>query len=208
MPYLNHLMNDENVFYFNNVHTVVGLGNTSDAEFAVNTGYYPMGDLTIFWEANDKIFDIQSLPKMFGDEYISYSFNPTIEGFYSHKYIHQNWLKFDLFSGFETVNSAYPHKENPDMYLYDNWVSDEAMLDYSFSKAKEALADNKKFYVFTQTISPHYPFVDLENKYSREHNRIDFSNVGKKFNNYLNQINYNDKIIYDFILKAKTSIRK
>lgn len=205
-PCLNNFIQGDNVFYFNNVHTVVGLGNTSDAEFAVNTGYYPTGDLTIFWEAHDRLFDIQSLPKMFGDEYISYSFNPTIEGFYSHKYIHENWLGFESFTGFESYNLNFPYERNKDKYLHDMWVSDEAMLDYSLDKAKEVLAKDKKFYVFAQTISPHYPFVDLEEKYKYPHQRISFPSISKKFENYLNQINYNDRIIFDFITKAQSEL--
>ena len=206
MPSLNSFIRDENVFYFNNVHTVVGLGNTSDAEFAVNTGYYPIGDLTIFWEANDKLFDIQTLPKIFGDDYISYSFNPTIEGFYSHKYVHENWLGFDLFTGFETYNFVYPYEQNKDKYLHKMWVSDEAMLDYSLDKAKDVLANDKNFYIFAQTISPHFPYADLESVYRLPHKKNSFPNVSKKFENYLNQINYNDKIITEFLLKAKEEL--
>ena len=204
MPYLNEFIKQENVFYFNNVHTVVGLGNTSDAEFAVNTGFYPTGDLTIFWEAYDSLFEIQSLPKMFGEEYISYSFNPTIEGFYAHKYMHENWLGFDLFTGFETFESKYPYNQNQDMFLYEKWVSDKAMLAYSVEKAEEVLNDNKNFYIFSQTISPHYPFVSLEENRTREW--INFTGVSNKFQNYLNQINYNDKILCDFLLEAETKL--
>ena len=204
MPYLNAFINQENVFYFNNVHTVVGLGNTSDAEFAVNTGFYPTGDLTIFWEAFDNLFEIQSLPKMFGEEYISYSFNPTIEGFYAHKYMHENWLGFNMFTGFETFESKYPYNKNQDMYLHEMWVCDEAMLDYAVEQALSVINENKNFYIFAQTISPHYPFVTLEKK--RNHEWIDFSSVSSKFQNYLNQMNYNDKILYDFLLEAETKL--
>ncbi len=204
MPYLNEFINQENVFYFSNVHTVVGLGNTSDAEFAVNTGFYPTGDLTIFWEAHGNLFEIQSLPKMFGEEYISYSFNPTIEGFYAHKYMHENWLGFDLFTGFETFKSKYPYSQNKDMYLHEKWVSDKAMLDYSMEKAKEVLKENKNFYIFSQTISPHYPFVSLEE--NRTHEWINFTGISNKFQNYLNQINYNDKILCDFLLEAEMKL--
>ena len=203
-PYLNQFINEENVFYFDNVHTVVGIGNTSDAEFAVNTGFYPTGDLTIFWEVYDKLFEIQSLPKMFGDDYICYSFNPTIEGFYAHKYIHENWLGFDLFSGFETFESTHLYSKNEDLYLHQKWVSDKAMLEYSLEKAVEVLEENKHFYIFSQTISPHYPFVDLEK--NRNHEWINFPNLSGKFNNYLNQINYNDKMLYEFILEATSKL--
>lgn len=206
MPYMNDFIADENVFYFSNVHTVVGLGNTSDAEFAFNTGYYPLGDLTIAWEAYDKVFDIQSLPKMFSDKYISYSYNPTIEGFYAHKYVHENLYAFKQFSGFETFERNYPYINHKDRYLHKKWVSDEAILDFAMLNAKNVLTNAKNFYVFAQTISPHYPFVDLSKAYSKPHDSIDFGDLENKFQNYLNQINYNDKVIYDFLLKAKDEL--
>ena len=92
------------------------------------------------------------------------------------------------------------------MYLHEMWVSDEAMLNHSLEEAKVVLKQDKKFYVFAQTIAPHFPFVELEGKYQNQHNRIDFPNISDKFENYLNQINYNDKIITDFLLKAQMEL--
>ena len=206
MPYMNELIQDKNMFYFSNMHTIVGMGNTSDAEFAVNTGYYPLGDLTINWEAYDNMFNIQSLPKMFGDEYISLSYNPTIEGFYAHKYIHENLYHFDRFTGFETFNKKYPYHNHQKLYLHKKWVSDEAILDYALEEAKEITSKGKKAFIFAQTISPHYPFVDISSKYSNPYKMIGFKGASRKFNNYLNQISYNDKIIYDFLMKAKDEL--
>ena len=56
-PRLNEFIKEENVYYFSNLHSVVGLGNTSDAEMAFNTGYYPLGDLTINWAFYDNYFE-------------------------------------------------------------------------------------------------------------------------------------------------------
>ena len=207
MPYMNEFIKDENVFYFSNLHTVVGLGNTSDAEFAFNTGYYPTGDLTITWNAYDRLFDIQSLPKMFGDEYISDSYNPTIEGFYAHKYVHENFYGFKRFTGFETFEEKHPYQSNVGLYLHKKWVSDQAILEYALGEAMKTLEDDKNFYVFSQTISPHYPFTDLSKSYKTPKEWIDFGKIEKKFQNYLNQISYNDKILYDFMIKAKEELK-
>ena len=206
MPYMNNLIHEENVFYFSNMHTVVGLGNTSDAEFAFNTGYYPLGDLTINWEVYDDLFEIQGIPKMFGDDYVKYSYNPTIEDFYAHKYVHEHFFGYDKFSGFETFNNKYPYHNFIEYYLHEKWVSDEAILDLALSNSVEALCDEKKVMVFAQTISPHYPFTDIRSRYSRPYNWIEFDNVSNKFENYLNQINYIDRILYDFLLKAKDEL--
>ena len=207
MPHINELMKDENMFYFSNTHTIVGIGNTSDAEFSFNTGYYPLGDLTINWEAYDKMFDIQSLPKMFGEEYISYSYNPTIEGFYAHKYIHENFYKFNRFVGFESYEKLYPYDKNHSLYLNKKWVSDEAILEYALQESKKVIEEGKKSYTFAQTIAPHYPFVDISDNYSNQYDYINFKGATSKFNNYLNQIRYNDKVLADFLLKAKDELK-
>jgi phosphoglycerol transferase MdoB-like AlkP superfamily enzyme len=202
-PYLSSLLLEDDVFFFPNVNTVVGMGNTSDAEFAFNTGYYPLGDLTIVWEAKDRLFEIGSLPKMFKD-YICYAYNPTIEGFYAHKYVFENLYKFDEFKGFETHNKLYPYEKNTNMYLQKKWVSDEAILNLALADSKKVLDENKNFYVFAQTITPHYPFVDLD--YYKEFDCYDFKNLDKKFNNYLNQIHYIDKVLYDFLSIGKEAL--
>lgn len=198
-PNLNKLLEDENAFYFSNVHNVVGLGNTSDAEFVVNTGYYPVGDLTIAWEAYDKLFEIQNLANSFGEKYISYSYNPTIEGFYGHKYVHEKLYSFKEFKGFESFNQVYPYKNNKDLYLSEKWVSDEAILDLALLDAVNVLNEAKNFYIFLETISPHYPFSLLSSKYPN----YNYGEIDLKFNNYLNQIAYIDKVLYDFIMKAQ-----
>ncbi len=203
-PNLNKLILDKNVFYFSNLHTVVGMGNTSDAEFAFNTGYYPLGDLTIVWEAYDKLFDIQSLPKMFPN-YISKAYNPTIEGFYAHKYVFENLYKFDSFKGFESFNKLYPIDLYSDSYLYKSWVSDWAMLNFSFTEANQILNDGNNFYIFSQTISPHYPFVGLP-FYNRFPN-YEFSGLDNKFRNYLNQIHYIDEVLYELLMMGKEKLK-
>lgn len=199
-PNLNKLILDENTFYFDNVHTVVGLGNTSDAEFTLNTGYYPVGDLTISWEAYDRLFDIQSLPKLFGDNYISYSYNPTIEGFYGHKYVHEKFYGFHKFKGLETYETLYPYSLNRELYLSRKWVSDQAILSLALGDAIDVLSQDKNFYIFLETISPHYPFSLESDKYPD--NNYGYQDI--RFNNYLNQINYIDEVLYKFIIKASS----
>ena len=201
MPYTQVLLNDPNTFYFTNAHTSVGLGNTSDAEFAFNTGIYPLGDNTIAWDAYDDLFDINSIPKLFNANYNCYSYNPTIESFYAHKYIHEKLYCFDKFSGFETFEKTYSYATNQSLYLGEKWVSDTSILSLCTLDASKSLKQGKNFYIFTETITPHYPFLDLSDKYDNYTNLI-FDQLDSKFNNYLSQIHQNDKIIYDAIIHA------
>jgi phosphoglycerol transferase MdoB-like AlkP superfamily enzyme len=185
------------------MHTAVGLGNTSDAEFVVNTGYYPLGDVTIVWEANDNPFYIQSLPKMFTEGYNSFSYNPTIEDFYAHKNVHENFYNFDQFKGYESFERKYHYDSYLDLYLHKKWVSDKAILEFALEDGKKTIEDEKNFYIFAQTITPHYPFVDLE---AYQDIKFRVSGASKKFNNYLSQVSYIDKILYDFIKLAEKEL--
>lgn len=206
MPYMNKLLESDNAFFFSNAYTVVGLGNTSDAEFAVNTGFLPVGDMTIAWEAYDHDFTMHSLAKGFGNSYEKYSYNPTLEDFYAHKFDHENLYGFDLFRGIESYRNDYPQKDNPDRYLQKNWVSDEYMLLYAMDHAKAALDNGNHFYSFVETISPHLPFDDLSDKYPSDvvYEKIDFTEeISDQFKNYMNQFHYNDKVMYDVIMKAQ-----
>ncbi|MDE7384457.1 MAG: hypothetical protein K2M84_01730, partial [Anaeroplasmataceae bacterium] len=100
-PFFNRLFKDSNCFYFNNVYTTVGIGNTSDAEFAFFTGMYPTGDMTVAWEFDAYDFQMPVLGEHFKD-YLSYSYNPTNESFYNHNNLHEQLYKVTDFRGLET----------------------------------------------------------------------------------------------------------
>lgn len=209
MPYMQKLLEDDNAFCFKNAYTVVGLGNTSDAEFAVNSGLFPVGDLTIAWEANDKAFTIQNIASTLSDNYVKKSYNPTVEKFYAHRFVHENFYSFNRFYGIESYRKDYPQKQYPDNYLKENWVSDEAILNYALGHAIETVSNNQNFYTFLETISPHYPFDDLSDNYSNDKEYIKLpldKRLSDQFKNYINQFHHNDKIIYDFIMKAQESL--
>lgn len=209
MPYMQQLINEKTsdgkqaAFYFSNAHTVVGLGNTSDAEFTFNTGIYPTGDETIAWQAYDYDFSLNNLSDAFGADYLCYSYNPTVEEFYAHKFVHENLYAFDKFRGIESYRVDYPqNEENAYRYLRNNWVADEYMLKYAIDHAKDAVNSGKNYYSFVETISPHLPFDDLSENYPSdvEYEILDFGDeLSDQFTNYLNQFHHNDKIIYDCV---------
>jgi phosphoglycerol transferase MdoB-like AlkP superfamily enzyme len=201
MPNMMNLLANENTFYFDNAYSVVGLGNTSDAEFAVLTGYYPPGNKTIAWDAYDNLFQVTSLPDLFPDNYIKRSYNPTLEEFYAHNYIHKNVYHFDNFIGLETFKNRYPYEKNIDLYYKTKWTTDKAILNYAL---EDAVIENNKgnnFFSFVETITPHYPFDDLSSKIN-DFQFIKNTSIDSKFENYLNQLHYNDEVIVDFINEA------
>src|SRR5690606_5614209 len=62
-PRLNELIKDS--FYFSNVYQSIGQGNTSDAEFVVNTGFYPPAQAAASQAYGNK--ELPGLPRLLSD---------------------------------------------------------------------------------------------------------------------------------------------
>lgn len=198
-PNFNRLFQDPNCFYFNNAYTTVGIGNTSDAEFAFFTGYYPTGDMTIAWEFDEYDFQLPTLGDYL-DDYLSYSYNPTNESFYNHNNLHEQLYKMTDFRGLETYETIYPKETNRDKYL-NYWISDASILNWASKTAKIAHTNGKSSFSFVETITPHNPFPDfsddLPNFTKYDYNiKLEYYQL----TNYINQVKYNDQILYDFLM--------
>ena len=201
-PYFNQLFKDPNCFYFNNVYTTVGIGNTSDAEFSFFTGMYPTGDMTIAWDFDQYDFQMTALGNHIKEEYLSYSYNPTNESFYNHNNLHEQLYKITDFRGLETFLSEYPKQENLEKYL-NYWIRDSYILRWAAETAQKANNQGKKAFSFVETITPHNPFDDMSEEYS-DFVKYDFgiSSTYYQLTNYMNQVKYNDKMLYEFIMEA------
>ncbi len=198
-PNFNKLFKDPNCFYFNNAYTTVGIGNTSDAEFSFFTGYYPTGDMTIAWEFDEYDFQLPAL----GDHlknYLSYSYNPTNESFYNHNNLHEQLYKITDFRGLETYETIYPKNEYKEKYL-NYWISDTSILNWAARTAILANTNGHNSFSFVETITPHNPFTDLSEDLPN-FTKYDY-NIKPTYyqlTNYINQVKYNDQILYDFIM--------
>ena len=201
-PYMNKLINeDENCFFFKNAYTSVGVGNTSDAEFTLFTGYYPTGDMTIAWEFAEYDFDIKNLGDYLS-HYYTHSYNPTNENFYYHNNLHEELYKIDNFRGLETYEVDFPREKYPDNYL-NYWISDYSILRWARDTQIEVNKNNQKSLAFIETITPHSPFNDLsESLPNYEVYDYNLSLPYYQLTNYLNQVKYNDKLIYDFLMEV------
>ncbi len=200
-PNFNKLFQDPNCFYFNNAYTTVGIGNTSDAEFAFFTGRYPTGDMTIAWEYAEYDFDLPALTEAFTG-YESYSYNGTNESFYNHNDLHEGLYKISNFRGLESFEAIYPKKDNKDKYL-NYWISDESILNWATQTQKEANSRNKNTITFVETITPHNPFYDLSSFLPGFINyEYGIDSTYYQLTNYINQVKYNDEFLYNFIKDA------
>lgn len=200
-PYLNQLIKEDNCFLFTDVYTSVGIGNTSDAEFSFFTGYYPTGSMTLAWEFAEYDFDIKNLGDYLND-YRKFSYNGTNEAFYYHKNLHEELYKLDLFRGLETFEKDFPRDKNPEKYT-NYWIRDEYNLKWARDTQINENKNGNKVFSFVETITPHTPFEDLSDTFEdfTIHN-FEIPIQYYQLTNYLNQVIYNDKMIYDFIKES------
>ena len=200
-PYFNELFKDNNCFYFENAYTTVGIGNTSDAEFAFFTGYHPTGDMTIAWDFDEYDFQMKTLGDYF-NTYSSYSYNPTDEDFYNHNVLHEQLYKIDNFRGLQTFEHDFPREDNPEKYL-NYWIRDKAILEWAALTAKQQHDSGFHSLSFVETITPHNPFNDLSNDLPNfTVYDYDISSIYYQLTNYINQVKYNDEMLYNFLMEV------
>lgn len=140
-------------YYFRNFYTSVGIGNTSDAEFAVMTGLYPSGPrYTIFTDQNNKY---ETLPNMFKeDDYAAISLHGNTKNFYNREENHVKIFGFDQHFGREDM---YP-RGGKELEYVGQWISDEELFRQSVWHMKNEVKNGKKVFCFPITVSNHTPF--------------------------------------------------
>lgn len=197
-PNLNKLVN-ENI-YFDNFYTTVGIGNTSDAEFSVMTGLYPMGYCYSIYEFNNNNY--QTLPKLFKEQgYDCYSFHANKGIFYDRINIHENLYGFDKHYSSERL---VVEEDN----LISHWLADEFMLKQTIDIINES--ENKSF-SFAVTISNHTPFVmppngtedkwfkNKDNLLPKDYKISNDKEFNRIFKGYLEYVSYTDYAIGEAI---------
>lgn len=190
-PVLNDLINNQDSFYFTNVFQQIGQGNTSDAEWNVNTGIYPTGTEPMSKGYGDRA--VPALPRLLGEEgYISNTFHVNDVTFWDR-------------------NQMYPalgftkYYDKP-YFANDNFnalgASDEEMYRVGFDVLKQHYDEGKPFYAQFITTSSHHPFwVPAKFK----HIEIPESLHKKQLGYYIEATNYTDYAVGLLIENLKKS---
>jgi lipoteichoic acid synthase len=178
-------------FYFPHFFQQVGQGNTSDAEFVVNTSFYipPRGAAAVIYA--DKA--LPSLPKLMSQKgYYTATFHTNSVDFWNRKELYKA-LGFD----------RYYDKE---FYGQEDTVffgpSDEQLYKQTSAELGKLSQSNKPTYSHIISMSAHHPFSIPENKYKMKlPKRYEGTFVG----DYIRAQNYADYAIGLFIddLKAR-----
>ncbi|SDX21183.1 LTA synthase family protein [Paenibacillus sp. CF384] len=188
-PNMNKLAREH--MYFPNFYQQVGQGNTSDAEFVVNTSFYipPRGAATMAY--SDK--ELPSLPRLMNQNgYQSATFHTNVVEF---------WNRIELYKalGFDKYyDQSFFGKE--DMVFFG--PSDEVLYKKTAEQLDKLQQSGKPFYAQLISMSSHHPFTIPEAKYKMKlPERYEGTFVG----DYIRAQNYADYALGLFVddLKAR-----
>jgi len=186
-PNLNQLL--EESYYFSNVYQQIGAGNTSDAEFLMNTSIYPIGNRPTSNFLPDH--DFMTLPKLLKEEgYYTATFHADEIEYWNRKELYP-FLGFDDyydldFFGEEDIIGLGP--------------SDQVLYDKSFGELLKLNEEYDQYYLMINSMTSHSPFEMPEDKQWLDlPEEYEDTLVG----NYLQSVHYADATLGDFFDRLK-----
>ncbi|WP_425414497.1 LTA synthase family protein [Paenibacillus pinihumi] len=188
-PNLNRLVKDN--FYFSNFYQQVGQGNTSDAEFVVNTSLYipQRGAATGVYAGKE----LPSLPKLMKSQgYNTATFHTNVVEF---------WNRGELYKalGFDNYYDAKYFGEEDTVFF---GASDEVLYSKTLDKLKEMDHQPEPFYAHIISMTAHHPYTIPAEKYKMTlPERYEGTFVG----DYIRAQNYADYALGEFIGSLKES---
>ncbi|MFS0724519.1 LTA synthase family protein [Paenibacillus sp. 1P07SE] len=188
-PHMNRLMNEH--FYFPNFYQQVGQGNTSDAEFVVNTSFYipPRGAASGVYAGKQ----LPSLPKLLKEHgYQSATFHTNVVEFWNRGELYEA-IGFDRY-----YDEAFFGKEDTIFF----GASDEVLYDKSADEIIRMHRSGEPFYAQVISMTAHHPFTIPQEKHRMTlPERYEKTFVG----DYILSQNYADHALGEFIDDLKES---
>ncbi|OZU90539.1 phosphoglycerol transferase [Virgibacillus indicus] len=185
-PFLNDLIQDS--FYFSNIYDQTAQGKTSDAEFMIDTGLYPLPSGSVFVRRPENKFE--SLPDILQDHsgYKSYTFHGNDAEFWNREKMYQN-LGYEHYFAKESYNVT---EENSINYGIKDVAFFEQSMEDLISLPEPYLA---KFI----TLTNHFPFLLEEKDQFIEPAETEVDVV----NRYVTTIRYQDRALERFFELVK-----
>ncbi|WP_374987728.1 LTA synthase family protein [Paenibacillus sp. R14(2021)] len=186
-PNMNKLAKEN--LYFSNFYQQVGQGNTSDAEFVVNTSFYtpPNGAATVVY--TDRA--LPSLPKLLSAKgYQTATFHTNFVEF---------WNRADLYKsiGFDKYYDQHFFGQD-DMVFFG--PSDEVLYAKAAAQLDEMKKSGKPFYAQLISMSSHHPFTIPKDKFKL---KLPARYEGTFVGDYIRAQNYADYALGLFIEDLK-----
>ncbi|RDW19197.1 hypothetical protein CWR48_09105 [Oceanobacillus arenosus] len=186
-PFLNQLISDEDTYYFDNFYEQTGQGNTSDSEFLVENGLYPLDRGAVFFTHGANAY--HAIPEIIDDAgYESYVFHSNNKSFWNRDQMYDS-LGIDYFYGEE----AYEVTEDNSI----GWgLKDKQFFEQSIPYLQML---EQPFYAKLITLTNHFPF-DMD----KEDMSIEaYSSNSDTLNNYFPAVRYMDEALEDFFEEMK-----
>lgn len=186
-PNLNKLMRQDTLYY-ENYYSVIGKGNTADAEFTTLNSLYPVIDAECYRLYQDNTYN--GLPWLLKDQ--------GYETFGIHGYEGDFWNR----------NAAYPYQGFEEFYSMEDLEQDEiiglGISDKSMFRQAVSIMEKKKqpFFSFIVTLTNHHPYILDEDK--KEISLLP-EHEDTKFGSYLETVRYTDQAIGEFIEQLKAA---
>ena len=201
-PNLNKIASEG--IFFSNFYAQVGVGNSSDSEFTLNTSLLPSNSGTVFINYYDR--EYITIPKLLKEKgYYTFSMHGNDGSFWNRINMHKN-MGYDMFY----------HK---DYYEIDESIyfglSDKSFFRQAVPIIKSVVEkEQKPFYATLIMLSNHTPWNDLEltdefptdNKVEVEGQIITRPYLeGTTFGNYIRLVHYADQAIGELFEKLEIS---
>lgn len=184
-PNLNRLLKQESI-YFDNYYSIIGKGNTADAEFATLNSLYPVIDGESYRLFTDNTYN--GLPWKLKDVgYSTYAFHGNEANFWNRKAAYP----------YQGIDNFYSIEEMDDTDIIGLGLSDKSM----FEQMVNVLSREKgNFFSFGISLTSHHPYELDEELQTIE---IAKEDQGSKFANYLQCVHYTDEAIGELIEELK-----
>lgn len=144
-PNLNKLITSS--YYFPHIYSQAGKGNTSDAEFIMNTSLYPLGDIPMSTAVAGK--KVPGLPRILKQQgYHTATFHANSVSFWNRRQLYQ----------------ALGFEEYYDKQFFGTWdtlsygTSDEVMYKKTVNKLADFHRRGIKYYAHLIALSSHFPY--------------------------------------------------
>ncbi|MET3684275.1 phosphoglycerol transferase MdoB-like AlkP superfamily enzyme [Alkalibacillus flavidus] len=185
-PFLNDFKEDS--YYFDNYYHQTGLGKTSDHEFVLDNGLYPLSNSAAFFTHAQNEYN--SVQKIIDEQldYSSYSFHANNGSFWNRNVMYEN-LGYDKFYELESYDV-----EEEDVIGWG--LNDKDFFTQSMDYVKDL---EEPYYAKFITLTNHFPF-DIP----KEEATIDkYDSDSKTLNQYMQTARYTDEAIEQFIGQLK-----